>query len=501
MPPYPDDADASIIGGGAFSGVRQRTEVHSTVSGVSAGVVSTVTVTSNLSKASTSILDTGRSRGRATRRQRHVLMDPKTRKQEGELERLADVSSDDVHPTEKKKLMVRKAQTLLVGSADDMEPGMTASELVHARHEARAASEVASRVSSRVSSRLTLGSGFRGRLRNRHGDGSNLSGASKRNASPEPSVLGKLEDHVITPNDAADAHDPGNYLLEKGMEGDEEIDLCCGKHAWWQASMLAAGFDRLVVLSELDHEYRRILKLSVPYSISGLMNGILETISVALVAHYLGTESVAAYTLVELVLGLTSEFVGGIVAAEATLCSHAVGAKNYKLAGQYVQLSAIVYTICLIPNVAFWLVLLDDTIRWFGFNEETVEIGYQYGIVVLFHEWLVGISYAYHGLLDVNGHETWSTIISVAEDAADVVVVWIVLLFRQTTLQEIGLIHLGIGVIFFVFNCWFTVSMGWMNAYLEGIVGSCALSVSRASWTGRYKSIELTFLFSRIVPR
>ena len=321
----------------------------------------------------------------------------------------------------------------------------------------------------------------RGRPPSRTGSGDSI--FSRRNHSPERSVLSRLDDCAISPNDAADYHDPGYDSLAKPIATRQKERR---KETWWKTVLAVCLW---------DNEMKRIVKLSAPYSLSGLLQGIMETILVALVAHFLGSEAVAAYTLVEVVLGVTSEFFGGVLAAEATLCSHAIGAGNYKLAGQYVQLSALIYTICIIPNIVFWLFFLDDAIRWFGFNEATVELGYRFGVIVLFHEWLEGMGYAYHGLLDVMGREVWSTIISFFEDLSDVVVSLLVLLYREdTTLQDLALIHLAVGIVFFVFNCWYTVYRGWMNPYLEGMVGSFAVSVSSRRFVDnkRYAAHETT---------
>ena len=482
MPPYPDDADSSVLGGTAYAAARQR-RAQSTMSAMSAGAVSTASTGTFLSKASTTVLDArfGKARRRALRRQRHALLDPQLRQREGAKERVADgktrPNNEHVNLLENGRPPRQMEDTVDADEEEGAHDGGTGRSGVSVRF---TPSEVASRVSSHVSSRVS--SGMRGRSRHSKDDSAasgESGGRPKRGRSPEQSVLGRLDDHVITPNDAADAHDPGNYILGKpGMEGDGELDMCCGKHAWWQPSMISAGFERIVALSEYDREMRRLVKLAVPYSASALLTGLLDIVRVAIVAQYLGTQAVAAYTLVDLLLGLSSEFFGGVIAAEGTLCSHAVGADNYKLAGQYVQISAIIYTLCLIPNIVFWLFLLDDAIRWFGFDTEVAEIGYQYGIVVLFHEWLVGMGYAYHSLLDVIDLEDWSTIIGALEELTGVIVTLVVVITRETTLQEIGLIDLGVSLIFFVFNCWYTVYKGWMNDYLEGMVGTCALSVS-----------------------
>mmetsp|Transcript_3605 Transcript_3605/g.8012 ORF Transcript_3605/g.8012 Transcript_3605/m.8012 type:complete len:341 (+) Transcript_3605:674-1696(+) len=312
------------------------------------------------------------------------------------------------------------------------------------------------------------------------GSHSSESGSSQRRGSPLPSVLGKLDEHHITPNDAPDARESVDHVPEKNeIEGIGEFEICCGKHAWWKPAKIVGAFHQLVALSQWDREMKRLVKLSVPFSLSALLIGVVDIFMVAIIAQFLGTEAVAAYTIVDILLGLTGVFINGLLSTEATLCSHAVGAENYKLAGQYVQISAFLYTVGFIPHALFWSFYLDDAIRWFGFSEAVAKMGFDYGMVMLFHDLLEGIGEAYHGLLEVIDREQWSTAMVVAEDLTSTVVVFLVVSLQDIALSEIALIHLTTGIIFFAFNNWYTVYKGWVNPYLEGMVGSHAITVSR----------------------
>ena len=157
-----------------------------------------------------------------------------------------------------------------------------------------------------------------------------------------------MNDDGVSPNGAIDVHD-AEKLENASMEG-EELDFCCGSNAWWRLQAISSGFERLLDIFEYDREMRRILKLSIPFSLAAFASGGFETVRVALVANFIGTEAVAAYTIVMLILGLTQEFFGGFGLASASLCAHAVGRKNYKLAGEYVQISWILYTYMLHPE-------------------------------------------------------------------------------------------------------------------------------------------------------
>ena len=250
---------------------------------------------------------------------------------------------------------------------------------------------------------------------------------------------------------------------------------------FWQPSLIStkAAFDQTVQLAEWDSEMKRIVRLCIPYSIAALVESIVSVIIVALVSRYLGVEAVAAFTVVGIILEPSSEFLGGILASETTLCSQAIGNCNFDLAGQYVQVAAFLYTVLMIPNAIVWSFFVDDLIILFGFDESTAKMGQDYAFVLLFHQWVLAMNSSYHELLNVIDFEQYSTTINAIEGISAVVATALLLVFRpDTTIQQVGIVHLIISAFFLLFTLWFTICVGWMNKYLTGLVGSLAIRVS-----------------------
>eukprot|EP00542_Grammatophora_oceanica_P015452 CAMPEP_0194050584 /NCGR_PEP_ID=MMETSP0009_2-20130614/36087_1 /TAXON_ID=210454 /ORGANISM="Grammatophora oceanica, Strain CCMP 410" /LENGTH=837 /DNA_ID=CAMNT_0038697295 /DNA_START=47 /DNA_END=2560 /DNA_ORIENTATION=- len=467
IPCYPDDQKSTMLTNTALVG---KAKGGSIISGDENSTLSEYT--------ETSVLDAGkgRSRARGARRQRRALHDVELRRKTEEKEYDADVKAGKGNRRRTDDLDARAH-----GHKVELD---TQSLTGVARRVPVARSDLSGSRATGTRSDVS-----RGRSRTRGGGESALSGAtglsSRRGKSPEPSILSVLDDHEISPGDAADADDPGMYVLPKpGMEGDE-LDLCCGENAWWRPSAFAKAFDGLVSISEYDREMKRILKLALPFSIGALMEGINGIIFIAMVGHFIGTESVVAYTIVMLLVGLTTEFLGGVHESQFTLCSHAYGAGNYKLAGQYVQISAILYSIMIIPTLILWIIFTDDVILLFGFDENVASIGRDYVTVTIFADWIRGLDEAYHGLLDVVEREVWSMSIGIAHDViANVFILVLFLLKEDATLQEAGYIQVGCGVVFIIFNCWYTVRKGWVNRFLGGMLGSFTWTDNRkAYWT------------------
>lgn len=293
------------------------------------------------------------------------------------------------------------------------------------------------------------------------------------------SVMSKLEDMALSPNDAIDAHDTGRPLLfeRTTMAGDSDVSLCCGKRAMWRPSMIGAAFDRLLVIAEWDREMKRIISLSVPFSVAAVSEGIFDVIRVGLVANFIGTDAVAAYTLVDLCLGLTSEFFGGLALTEASLCSQAVGCKNHKLAGEYVQISCILYSLCMIPNMLVWWFLTFDVVKLFRFDDSTASIAQIYARYHLFMQLIEGYDEAYSSLLEVTGHERWSTFMGILGEIVTTCVMVAFMLTQKITLTDVGTIELAMTVLFFGLNLVTTLWFGWLKKYTQGMFRSNALRV------------------------
>ena len=289
------------------------------------------------------------------------------------------------------------------------------------------------------------------------------------------SSQGSESDIFVSPDDAVDANDPGVVPVEKvPMEG-EELDLCCGAHAWWRPVMMAAALDRLLDIAEWDRETKRILNLSIPFSLAAIASGLFETIRVALVANFIGTDAVAAYTIVLLVLGLTQEFFGGFALTSASLCSQAIGRGNHKLAGEYVQISCILYTLCFIPNVVVWMFFTDDVVRLFGFNEATAQMAQEYARYFVIGQWFEGLDEAYGSLMEVIGHERYTLFMDVANEVFSTCIILTSLLTQRTTLSDIGIIEMATEALFFGLGLAITNMVGWAKNYNEGMYRSKAL--------------------------
>jgi len=445
MPPYPDDvgshvgipnrieyAAAAYPARSEVAAFRAQSEADSfrgrSETAYSANTNTDHTVTSSLMLGSTTMLDTGggyRNRRAGVRRYRRALKEKQWREEQSG-ERKAEAKHEvNLH-----------------------------SQLLHNAHMRRGQQDHDTSVSFRNDDAASLAS-F--------------------------SILSKLDNMALAPCDAVDAHDNtgGPHLNESAsMAGDEDVDLCCGERAMWRPSMIGAAFDRLLVIAEWDREMKRIVSLAVPFSVSAVSEGIFDVVNVGLVANFIGTDAVAAYTIVDLILGLTAEFFGGLALTEASLCSQAVGCKNNRLAGEYVQISCILYSVCMIPNILVWWFFTYDVVKLFRFDDTTAMMAQVYSRYFLFMQLVGGYDEAYGSLLEVIGRERWSTFMGILGELATTCVLLAFMLTQKITLKDVGTIQLAMTALFFGLNLVFTLWFGWMKKYLQGMFWSNALKVS-----------------------
>lgn len=195
----------------------------------------------------------------------------------------------------------------------------------------------------------------------------------------------------------------------------------------------------------------------------------------ALVANFIGTEAVGAYTIVLLLTGLTEEFFGGFTLTSASLCSQAVGAKNYFQAGEYVQIGYVLFSLCMVPNFLIWFFLTDDLVKLVGFNDATAQMAQVYASFHILTLWVAGLDEGYGLLVCTIKHECYYTSLSITSKIVTTCILIVVVLTKPATLADVGSIELGMEVSFFGLNISITLCAGWLKDYTKGMFRTNAL--------------------------
>lgn len=286
----------------------------------------------------------------------------------------------------------------------------------------------------------------------------------------ERSALGSINHDEVSVHDAVEGKKQDTAHLQENAD----FEL----YRWWTPSSIAQSFDKLLSIAEFDVETRKIYKLALPFFLQALLTGVAENGRVAIVGLLLGTREVAAFVIVDLLVGFTSEVVGGVYDSLTTLLSHSVGAGNRKLTGEYLQLAIVFYVVFSIPFIVMWFYLMGPALEFFGYDEQTVQIGVAFTKPYLFAELLNGVTECIHGIMDVIGLEVASTILVTIGETIMTVSWLIIALFLKPSLAVLGYTDLIIAAVYLMITIIIIVAKGWLRRYYCGIFGSFALAVS-----------------------
>lgn len=295
-------------------------------------------------------------------------------------------------------------------------------------------------------------------------------------------------------------HDPGQATPFLEDDDDVETTICFGKRALCSKATIARSFNALVKIANPDKETKRLLALGVPFTLASVIGSFFDAVAVALVSNYLGVHALSAYVVTNLLVGLSDVFINGVSASLNTVCSHAIGAENYNLAGQYVQIAMTVYCALGVPIMGVWWFVMEDCLRLFGLNEEVVAIGGQYSKIVIFHYMFSGLFDSYTALLDISGYALPATLFDIIAGAAEAVVIWSLLAFQEgMTLKWVGVAHLVTGVTCFIFFTLIAVCRGWLDPFWDGLFKTFAIKVRSMNDTIFLIWISLEFPFFHTV--
>ncbi len=236
------------------------------------------------------------------------------------------------------------------------------------------------------------------------------------------------------------------------------------------------GLNTLADIVRLDTEMKRLIKLGTPFTISGITEALFETLTIVIISRYCHIHALSAYVVSNLLIELSVTFVGGIPDAITTLCSHAIGADNYKMAGSYAQISTVLYAIMSVPLLAAAWMYMESGLQLFDLDDVAVEIGTKYTKVIIFHFLIEGLYGALFVLLDINGYEEYTTLYGIFYGGVELVLVWVLLATVEGfDLFWVGVTHLCIGIFLNSMFLGSAIWLGWFDPFWEGLVKTFAL--------------------------
>ena len=126
----------------------------------------------------------------------------------------------------------------------------------------------------------------------------------------DASLMPALSPDALSPEDAADAHDRGEGVGR--LEDYQEHD-CFQSRRWGPLRPLLMAFAKILTLAETDYESGKILSLAIPSTIGAVADPLFRLVLLAIISHYVDTDSMVAFVLVILFIRLTTEEISAAV--------------------------------------------------------------------------------------------------------------------------------------------------------------------------------------------
>jgi len=174
---------------------------------------------------------------------------------------------------------------------------------------------------------------------------------------------------------------------------------------------------------------------------------------------------------------LTYEILKGFTDALCSLSSNAIGAGKYHLAGQYIQLSIIMFSLAGIPFIFIWGMFTYDMLISFGMSENVAQMGQQWALVSVVACVFNGLNESFFQFSSVVDPDVHSNVIAVLMSAAQTASVSLTLYrYQYADLLHVALVKMTVIIIFIAINVIYCSCRGWLDLYWDGLMKSNALN-------------------------
>ena len=231
-------------------------------------------------------------------------------------------------------------------------------------------------------------------------------------------------------------------------------------------------------IAHIELEARRFITLAAPMTLGDIFDAAFALLSLSIISNFLGVEEMVAYTMTVFMLELCMLFSNGIMDALYNALTHSVGAQNYELAGQYLQM-AIMYSLSFAAPAFFLLSLfMDRIVSAFGFSDEAAAIAISFVRVQWAAELLDIVHEIFVVFLDVTGHARFSMVIQILRGSFSFCLVVFLTICGFSSLTQIAMMNVAVSWAMLCFHLVWTFNKGWLDPYLHGLVRTLGFKVS-----------------------
>lgn len=230
----------------------------------------------------------------------------------------------------------------------------------------------------------------------------------------------------------------------------------------------------LWTIVKYDNETKRLLRLAIPFTFSAVADTTADLVILAIISQYIGTDSMIAYAMTDVIVGISASFMGGWVEAISSLGSMAYGAGNFELAGQYVQNACIGYVLCEIPMAFVWGFSIGHIMLLMGFDESIAELSQSFVWVKVAINMMEGLNECVMDFLEVIEKEAYANVMFCLSSGTQVGLAALFAIYMEANLVILGLVLLVNQALFFFINVLIPNKLGWFRRFEDGLFGRCS---------------------------
>jgi hypothetical protein len=311
------------------------------------------------------------------------------------------------------------------------------------------------------------------------------------------SVMAPLDPDAVSPHDAADANDPGQvpapiqYATYNSTYGDQT------SQSLQLSNAISAQFSNILNLAEFNYEYKRILTLAVPSTIGAMADPLCRIVLVAIISHFIDTNSMVAYLLVILFIRLTIGGIRGAIAdAESNMVQDALdqgGDLCYYVAGRTVLLAVVLQIFVGGPVLLMWVFVMEKAVNWLVSNSEIADIASTYTAVIIIDYIIKGASKSFMIPFHLTGKAQFESHVDLLATIVTGVAIAIVATTNDLSLSAIGWIQVIIGIGKAVTKVAYVSLRGWFLPYRSGFL-ACMVSPVTARAESYATILSLTLM-------
>ncbi|KAG7342247.1 MATE efflux family protein [Nitzschia inconspicua] len=324
--------------------------------------------------------------------------------------------------------------------------------------------------------------------------GARRSVRSGRSVASERSAMSSIVDD-ISPNDAADANDPGrgNVFIEPdAIYLEKARKKSYGNTGFGiRAGCCSSPLEEMLSLAMLDEDKRRVLISSIPLTLGASSEALFRLITTAFISQYLGTDSMIAFVLVGLFVRLTSEELADAIIDALSAFVQAsmytptpageeigsgLSSPNSFLAGQYIQLAFLLQLLLNVPLLLMWVFVMERVVLWFVGAPTIAAIAQDYAFVVVFSYIVQSLTRTLTVAFHICGHDHFESVIDfVASTLQLVSIASVVALVDNASLVTVGYVQVLITAAAAIAKILYPVVRGWMQPFRKGLIQNVAL--------------------------